>query len=219
MAAKIARVDDCISAYGEGSDPFPDGSIHSSRADEKPQVGGIQFDCGYLSPFFITDPERMEVAFENAYILIHQGKISSRKDLLPIVEQVAKTGKPLLIIAEDVEGAALANLVVNKVRGVLQVAAVRAPGFGDQRKRWFQDIARLTCGKAIMEGFDIQLKNIHISDLGQATGVSVDKNRTVIESGTIYHQVHRAEPQKSFPVADCSQNGMREYFPHQQAAV
>ena len=112
----------------------------------------MQFDCGYLSPYFVTDPERMEVAFENVYVLIHEKKISSKKDLLSLLEQITGSGKPLLIIAEDVEGEALATLVVSKLRGPLQVAAVRAPGFGDQRKSMLQDIALLTGGKAITEG-------------------------------------------------------------------
>src|SRR5437588_3689107 len=119
-------------------------------------VEGMQFDRGYLSPYFVTDPERMEVAFENAYILIHEKKISSMKDVLPLLEQIAKSGKPLLIIAEDIEGEALATLVVNKLRGTLQVAAVKAPGFGDRRKDMLQDIATLTGGKAITEDLGIK---------------------------------------------------------------
>ena len=182
MAAKLATVDEHILAYAEGSGAIPYVGISSSRANEKPQAGGMQFDCGYLSPFFITDPERMEVAFENVYILVYPGKISSKKDLLPLLEQITKNSKPLLIIAEDVEGEALATLVVNKLSGFLKVAAVSAPGLGDQRKSWLQDIALLTGGKAIMEGLDTQLKNIQISDLGQAKKVTIDKNRTVIES-------------------------------------
>ncbi len=126
-------------------------------------VEGMQFDRGYLSPYFVTDPERMEVAIENAYILINEKKISSMKDLLPLLEQIAKSGKPLLIIAEDVEGEALATLVVNKLRGTLQVAAVKAPGFGDRRKAMLQDIAILTGGKAITEDLGIKLENVQIS--------------------------------------------------------
>src|SRR6266568_4145864 len=128
-------------------------------------VEGMQFDRGYLSPYFVTDPERMEVALENAYVLINEKKISSMKDLLPLLEQIAKSGKPLLIIAEDVEGEALATLVVNKLRGTLQVAAVKAPGFGDRRKAMLQDIATLTGGKAITEDLGIKLENVQISDL------------------------------------------------------
>ena len=152
-------------------------------------VEGMQFDRGYLSPYFVTDPERMEATLENAYILIHEKKISSKKDLLPLLEQITKSGKPLLIIAEDVGGEALANLVVDKLRGSLQVAAVRAPGFGDQRKSMLQEIAILTGGKAITEGLDIELKNIQISDLGQAKKITVDKNNTVVEGWAECHQV------------------------------
>jgi chaperonin GroEL len=184
MAAKLATLNEHVLAYAEGSQG-PDGSITSSRANKKPQAGGMQFDCGYLSPFFVTDPERMEVALENAYILFHQGKITSRKDLLPLLEQITKTGKPLLIIAGDVEGAALATLVVKKVSGLLQVAAVSAPVLGHQRKSWWHDIALLTGARPIMEGLDTQMKDIQISDLGQAKKIIIDKNRTVIESGTI----------------------------------
>src|ERR1700722_8947099 len=139
-----------------------------TMATELQTVEGMQFDRGYLSPYFVTDPERMEVALENAYILINEKKISSMKDLLPLLEQIAKSGKPLLIIAEDVEGEALATLVVNKLRGTLQVAAVKAPGFGDRRKAMLQDIAILTGGKAITEDLGIKLENVQISDLGQA---------------------------------------------------
>src|SRR5512146_727997 len=145
-------------------------------------VEGMQFDRGYLSPYFVTDPERMEVAFENAYILIHEKKISSMKDILPLLEQIAKSGKPLLIIAEDIEGEALATLVVNKLRGTLQVSAVKAPGFGDRRKAMLQDIATLTGGKAITEDLGIKLENVKMEDLGQAKKVTIDKdNSTIIE--------------------------------------
>ncbi len=152
MDAKPATVEEHILAYADGSGAIPYGSISSSGAGKKPQAGGMQFDCGYLSPFFITDPERMEVAFENVYILVYPGKMSSRKELLPLLEQIMKSSKPLLIIAEDVEGEALATLVVSKLSGFLRVAAVSAPGLGDQRKSWLQDIAVLTGGKAIMRG-------------------------------------------------------------------
>ena len=175
------------------------------------RFGVMQFDCGYLSPFFITDPERMEVSFENAYILVYPGKISSKKDLLPLLEQITKNSKPLVIIAEDVEGEALATLVVNKLSGFLKVAAVSATGLGDQRKSWLQDIALLTGGKAIMEGLDTQLKNIQISDLGLAKKVVIDKNRTVIESTAMYHQLCSSVPPKNYLVADSSQHGNREY--------
>src|SRR5580704_14943793 len=146
-------------------------------------VEGMQFDRGYLSPYFVTDPERVEVAIENAYILINEKKISSMKDLLPLLEQIAKSSKPLLIIAEDVEGEALATLVVNKLRGTLQVAAVKAPGFGDRRKAMLDDIAKLTGGKAITEDLGIKLENVQISDLGQAKKITIDKDNTTIVEG------------------------------------
>src|SRR3989441_396435 len=150
-------------------------------------VEGMQFDRGYLSPYFVTDPERMEVALENAYILIYEKKISSMKDLLPLLEQIAKGGKPLLIVAEDVEGEALATLVVNKLRGTLQVCAVKAPGFGDRRKAMLQDIAILTGGKAITEDLGIKLENVQIQDLGQAKKVTVDKDNTTLVEGKGKH--------------------------------
>jgi len=146
-------------------------------------VEGMQFDRGYLSPYFVTDPERMEAVLENAYILIHEKKISSMKDLLPLLEQIAKNSKPLLIVAEDVEGEALATLVVNKLRGTLQVCAVKAPGFGDRRKAMLQDIAILTGGKAITEDLGIKLENVQMQDLGQAKRVTVDKDNTTIVEG------------------------------------
>jgi len=150
-------------------------------------VEGMQFDRGYLSPYFVTDPERMEVSLENAYVLINEKKISSMKDLLPLLEQIAKSGKPLLIIAEDVEGEALATLVVNKLRGTLQVAAVKAPGFGDRRKAMLGDIAILTGGKAITEDLGIKLENVQISDLGQAKKITVDKDNTTLVEGKGKH--------------------------------
>jgi chaperonin GroEL len=150
-------------------------------------VEGMQFDRGYLSPYFVTDPERMESIQENAYILIHEKKISSMKDLLPLLEQIAKSGKPLLIIAEDVDGEALATLVVNKLRGTLQVSAVKAPGFGDRRKAMLQDIATLTGGKAITEDLGIKLENVQISDLGQAKKITIDKDNTTVVEGKGKH--------------------------------
>ncbi|HRV09388.1 MAG TPA: chaperonin GroEL, partial [Acidobacteriota bacterium] len=138
-------------------------------------VEGMQFDRGYLSPYFVTDPERMEVSLEDCYILLHEKKISSMKDLLPLLEQVAKAGRPLLVIAEDVEGEALATLVVNKLRGTLQSAAVKAPGFGDRRKAMLQDIAILTGGKVISEDLGIKLENVRLEDLGRAKKVTIDK--------------------------------------------
>ena len=146
-------------------------------------VEGMQFDRGYLSPYFVTDPERMEVVLENPVILIHEKKISSMKDLLPVLEQVARMGRPLLIIAEDVEGEALATLVVNKLRGTLQAAAVKAPGFGDRRKAMLEDIATLTGGRAITEDLGIKLENIKVEDLGKAKKVTIDKDNTTIVEG------------------------------------
>ena len=146
-------------------------------------VEGMQFDRGYLSPYFVTDPERMEVSLETALILIHEKKISSMKDLLPLLEQVAKMGKPMLIIAEDVEGEALATLVVNKLRGTLNVAAVKAPGFGDRRKAMLEDIAILTGGKVISEDLGIKLENVQLSDLGRAKKITIDKDNTTIVEG------------------------------------
>jgi chaperonin GroEL len=146
-------------------------------------VEGMQFDRGYLSPYFVTNPERMEVSFENAYILINEKKISSMKDLLPLLELIAKSSKALVIVAEDVEGEALATLVVNKLRGTLQVAAVKAPGFGDRRKSMLQDIATLTGGKAITEDLGIKLENVQIEDLGQAKKITIDKDNTTIVEG------------------------------------
>jgi chaperonin GroEL len=146
-------------------------------------VEGMQFDRGYLSPYFVTDPERMECVLEDARILIHEKKISPMKDLLPLLEQTAKMSKPLLIIAEDVEGEALATLVVNKLRGTLQVAAVKAPGFGDRRKAMLEDIAILTGGKAITEDLGIKLENVKIEELGSAKKVTIDKDNTTIIAG------------------------------------
>ena len=147
-------------------------------------VEGMQFDRGYLSPYFVTDPERMEVVLENALILLHEKKVSSMKDLLPLLEQVAKMGKPLLIIAEDVEGEALATLVVNKLRGTLQVAAVKAPGFGDRRKAMLEDIGILTGGRLISEDLGIKLENVKLEDLGRAKKITVDKDNTTIVEGS-----------------------------------
>jgi chaperonin GroEL len=146
-------------------------------------VEGMQFDRGYLSPYFVTDPERMEAVLENPYILIYEKKISSMKDLLPLLEQIAKSGTPLIIVAEDVEGEALATLVVNKLRGTLNVAAVKAPGFGDRRKAMLQDIAILTGGKAITEDLGIKLENVQVNDLGRAKRVTIDKDNTTIIEG------------------------------------
>jgi len=143
----------------------------------------MQFDRGYLSPYFVTDPERMECVLENALILIHEKKISSMKDVLPLLEQTAKLGKPLLIIAEDIEGEALATLVVNKLRGTLKCAAVKAPGFGDRRKAMLEDIATLTGGKAITEDLGLKLENLKAEDLGSAKKITIDKDNTTIIDG------------------------------------
>jgi len=146
-------------------------------------VEGMQFDRGYLSPYFVTDPERMEAVLDNPLILINEKKVSSMKDLLPLLEQVAKLGKPMLIIAEDVEGEALATLVVNKLRGTLNIASVKAPGFGDRRKAMLEDIAILTGGKVISEDLGIKLENVKLEDLGRAKKITIDKDNTTIVEG------------------------------------
>jgi len=146
-------------------------------------VEGMQFDKGYLSPYFVTDAESMEVNLENALILIHEKKISSLKDLLPLLEKVARTGRPLLIIAEDVEGEALATLVVNRLRGTLNICAVKAPGFGDRRKAMLEDIAILTGGRCITEDLGLKLENLELTDLGKAKRITIDKENTVIVEG------------------------------------
>jgi chaperonin GroEL len=146
-------------------------------------VEGMQFDRGYLSPYFVTDPERMEARLEDVYILNHEKKISSMKDLLPILETIAKTGKPFLLLSEDVEGEALATLVVNKIRGTLSCCAVKAPGFGDRRKAMLEDIAILTGGKVIAEELGIKLENVTLQDLGRAKRIVVDKDNTTIIDG------------------------------------
>src|SRR6187431_3542815 len=146
-------------------------------------VDGMQFDRGYLSPYFVTDPEKMEAVLEDALVLIHDKKISSMKDLLPILEKVAQMGKPMLIIAEDIEGEALATLVVNKLRGTLRVSAVKAPGFGDRRKAMLQDIATLTNGQVVSEEVGFKLENAVITDLGKAKRIVVDKDNTTIIDG------------------------------------
>src|SRR6266436_2808253 len=146
-------------------------------------VEGMQFDRGYLSPYFVTDPERMETVFEDAYVLIHEKKISGMQDLLPLLEQVAKAAKPLLIIAEEVEGDALATLVVNKLRGSLNACAVRAPGFGDRRKAMLEDIATLTGGRMIAEDLGIKLEKVQLADLGSAKRIVVNKDNTTLIDG------------------------------------
>ena len=154
-----------------------------TMSTELETVEGMQFDRGYLSPYFVTDADRMETVLEDPYILIHEKKISNMKDLLPLLEQIARAGKPLLIIAEDVEGEALATLVVNKLRGTLNACAVKAPGFGDRRKAMLDDIATLTGGKSIMEETGIKLEGVQLKDLGRAKRVTVDKDNTTIVDG------------------------------------
>jgi len=146
-------------------------------------VEGMQFDRGYLSPYFVTDPEHMEAVLEDPYLLIHEKKLSNMKDLLPILEQIAKMGNPLLIIGEDVEGEALATLVVNKLRGTLKVCAVKAPGFGDRRKAMLEDIGILTGGQVISEDLGVKLENVTLKDMGKAKTVRVDKDNTTIVDG------------------------------------
>src|SRR5512139_2262164 len=146
-------------------------------------VEGMQFDRGYLSPYFVTDAERMECVLENALVLVHEKKISGLKDLLPLLEKVAKVGQPLLVVAEDLEGEALATLVVNKLRGTLQVAAVKAPGYGDRRKAMLEDLAILTGGKAITEDLGIKLENLKTDDLGKAKKITIDKDNTTVIEG------------------------------------
>src|SRR5499425_1909779 len=154
-----------------------------TMSTELQTVDGMQFDRGYLSPYFISDPERMECVLEDPYILIHEKKISNMKDLLPLLVQIARSGKPLLVIAEEVEGEALATLVVNKLRGTLNACAVKAPGFGDRRKAMLEDIAVLTNGKSIMEETGIKLEGVRLEDLGRAKRVTIDKDNTTIVDG------------------------------------
>src|SRR5689334_1026598 len=146
-------------------------------------VEGMQFDRGYLSPYFVTDTERMEAVLEDCYLLIHEKKISNMKDLLPLLEQVAKGGKPLCIVAEEVDGEALATLVVNKLRGTLHVCAVKAPGFGDRRKSMLEDIAILTGGKMIAEELGLKLEQVTLKELGRAKRITIDKDNTTIVDG------------------------------------
>ena len=174
-------------------------------------VEGMQFDRGYLSAYFVTDPERMEAVLEDARILIHEKKISSMKDLLPLLEQIAKTGKPLVIIAEDIDGEALATLVVNKLRGTLQVAAVKAPGFGDRRKAMLEDISILTGGKAITEDLGIKLENVKMEDLGKAKKITIDKdNTTIVEGGGKASEIEGRVKQIRTQVEDTTSDYDRE---------
>ena len=174
-------------------------------------VEGMQFDRGYLSPYFVTDPERMEVVLDNPVILIHEKKLSSMKQLLPVLELVAQAGRPLLIVAEDLEGDALATLVVNKLRGTIKVAAVKAPGFGDRRKSMLEDLAVLTGGKAVTEDLGIKLDSITLDDLGQAKKVTIDKdNTTIIEGGGTQAAIEGRVKQLRVQVADSSSDYDRE---------
>src|SRR5256714_1763096 len=181
-------------------------------------VEGMQFDRGYLSPYFVTDAERMEVVLENPVVLIHEKKISSMKDLLPVLEQVARLGQPLLIVAEDIEGEALATLVVNKLRGTLHVAAVKAPGFGDRRKAMLEDIATLTGGKAIAEDLGLKLENIKLEDLGKAKKVTIDKDNTTIVEGAgssaaIEGRVKQLRAQVEDTTSDYDREKLQERLP------
>jgi len=178
-------------------------------------VEGMQFDKGYLSPYFVTDPESMEAQLENALILIHEKKVSNLKDMLPLLEKVAKTGRPFLIIAEDVEGEALATLVVNRLRGTLNVAAVKAPGFGDRRKAMLEDIAVLTGGKVITEDLGVKLENVEIDDLGSAKRVTIDKESTTIiegegESSDIAGRVNQIRRQIEETTSDYDREKLQE---------
>jgi len=178
-------------------------------------VEGMQFDRGYLSPYFVTDPERMEVVLENPLVLIHEKKISNMKDLLPVLEQIAKLGRPLLIIAEDLEGEALATLVVNKLRGTLHVAAVKAPGYGDRRKAMLEDIAILTGGRAITEDLGIKLENLKVDDLGTAKKITIDKDNTTIVEGagtakTIEGRVKQLRTQVEETTSDYDREKLQE---------
>ena len=174
-------------------------------------VEGMQFDRGYLSPYFVTDPERMEVVLEEPFILIHEKKISSLKDLLPILEKVAQAGKPLLVVAEDLEGEALATLVVNKLRGTVKAAAVKAPGYGDRRKAMLEDLAILTGGKAITEELGLKLENIGFEDLGRAKKVTIDKdNTTVIEGAGVKAAIEGRVKQIRAQVEDTTSDYDRE---------
>jgi chaperonin GroEL len=178
-------------------------------------VEGMQFDRGYLSPYFVTDAERMEVVLEEPYILIHEKKISNMKDLLPLLEQIARSGKPLLIIAEEVEGEALATLVVNKLRGTLNACAVKAPGFGDRRKAMLEDIGILTGGKAIMEETGIKLEGVRLEDLGKAKRITVDKDNTTIIDGagtekTIQGRIKQLKTQIEETTSDYDREKLQE---------
>jgi len=183
-------------------------------------VEGMQFDRGYISPYFVTDPERMECIIEDCFILIHEKKISTMKDLLPLLEQVAKMGKPLLIIAEDVEGEALATLVVNKLRGTLHTCAVKAPGFGDRRKAMLEDLAILTGGQAISEDLGLKLENVKLSDLGRAKRVTIDKdNTTVVEGAGDSHKIQGRVKQIKAQIEETTSDYDREKLQERLAKI
>jgi chaperonin GroEL len=183
-------------------------------------VEGMQFDRGYLSPYFVTNPERMEVVLENPVILIHEKKVSSMKNLLPLLEQVAQLGRPLLVVAEDVESEALAMLVVNKLRGTLQVAAVKAPGYGDRRKEILEDIAILTGGRALSEDLGIKIENIKVDDLGSAKKVTIDKDKTtIIEGGGATAAIEGRVKQLRAQVEDADSDYDREKLQERLAKV
>ena len=183
-------------------------------------VEGMQFDRGYISPYFVTDSERMEVSLEDAFILINEKKISTMKDLLPVLEQVAKMGRPLLIVAEDVDGDARATLVGNKLRGTLQVAAVKAPGFGDRRKAMLEDLAILTGGQVISEDLGLKLENIKASDLGKAKRISIDKdNTTIVEGAGDSHKIQGRVKQIKAQIEETTSDYDREKLQERLAKI
>jgi chaperonin GroEL len=183
-------------------------------------VEGMQFDRGYLSPYFVTDPERMEVVLEHPHILIHEKKISNLKDLLPVLEKVAQSGRPLLVVAEDLEGEALATLVVNKLRGTIKVAAVKAPGYGDRRKAMLEDLAILTHGKAITEDLGLRLENLTLEDLGTAKKVTIDKdNTTIIEGAGDKKSIEGRVKQLRSQIEECTSDYDREKLQERLAKI
>jgi chaperonin GroEL (HSP60 family) len=206
MTAQLATVGDRILAHVEDAGVVREGSLIPGITGERPQIGGMQIDSGYLSPHFITDPERMEVVFDNVYVLAHEGTISSRKDLLRLLEQIEKSGRPMLIIAEDITEEALATLVVTKLNAHLQVAAVRVHGVGNQPKSMLHDIAIFTGGKATTEGIEIQLSGMQISDLGQARRITVDKSHTCIAA------LERRDPPQRMSMISVAAAGVPSQF-------
>jgi len=206
MTAQLATVGDRILAHVEDAGVVRDGSLIPSITGERPQIGSMQIDCGYLSPYFVTDPERMEVVFDNVYVLVHEGIISSRKDMLPLLEQITRSGRPMLIIAEDITGEALATLVVKRLSNSLQVVAVRVPGVGDQCKSMLHDIAIFTGDKTTTEGIDIQLSDMQISDLGQARRITVDKSHTYLAA------LERRDPLQRVPMISVAAAGVPSEF-------